>query len=376
MSSANAIALLASALKLPSESIVAAVQALDNGAYEYWQVAKGNGRMRELSSPVEPLKQVQRAILERLLNNTSVSPFAHGFVPGRSIVTNARAHAATAQAVLNIDLKNAFPSVSKKRVREIIEWRVGPLLKPMNLVLAQEESQEESNKQKRSGRAEDGRFLARASAPPVAGVNADADIGRKTLCDTYDLLTALCTDRDQLPQGAPTSGMLLNLVCARLDRLIYRVLVQSGRSQMRYTRYADDLTISDSEIIADDVIAAVHKAVLGGGFTVSPGKLKHISAKQQDLLICGIRLHRGELTLPRAKIKAYRALFHQALSYDADNIPMQVRQRIVGTLGLLRMVYPCCPAPLMRPLQQLIEQHQTWLKPAQIAAAPFPVYSL
>lgn len=383
-----ALSLLSTALALAPDALLAALQAVERGAYEYWKVPKGNGLFRELAGPAEPLKQVQRAILGRLLNNVPVSPFAHGFVAGRSIVSNALVHAPTAQAVLSIDLQDAFPSVAKKRVRETIEWRLGPLCKYMGAAA----QGVKASPPKRPGRADDGRFFAyekatatAAAAAPgdhggaddQAGVTHDFPIARETLCECYDLLTTLCTDRDRLPQGAPTSGMLLNLACARLDRLIYRAVLRAGRPQMRYTRYADDLSISDSAPLGDGFIDVVRKAVIASGFTVNQAKVAQRSARQGDLLICGIRLHRGELALPRATIKAYRALFHRALSYDADTIPPELRQRIAGTLGLLRMVYPCCPAPLAKPLQQLIERHRAWLKPPGAGTAtPFSAYSL
>ena len=314
-----ALSLLASALQLDMQLLQTALADAESGAYKRWQVPKGYGKTRQLASPTKPLREVQRAILERLLYRIPISPFAHGFTPGRSIVSNAKVHAGTAQALVSLDLQDAFPSVTKQRIHTILQWHLGPLFKY---------------------------DLAHGAT-------------KQTLTDIYALLATLCTDQNQLPQGAPTSGMLLNLACTRLDRLIYRCVCQSGRSDMHYSRYADDLCISDSQSIDDAFIERLLQAVVASGFTPNRTKLARINAKQRDLVICGIRLHQGQLTLPRKTLRRYRALFHQ-VAYT-DNVSIELRQQFYGVLGLLRMIYPCCPALLESPLQALIAKRPQWL---------------
>ena len=139
---------------------------------------------------------MQRQLLDELLAKLPVHDAAHGFVPGRSTVTNAEPHVGAA-LVVKLDLLNFFPSIHYQRVAGLFRH-----------------------------------------------YGYDEEVA--------DLLAALTTHRPRLadgtvawpgalPQGAPTSPALANLVCRRLDA---RLSGLARRSGARYTRYADDLTFS------------------------------------------------------------------------------------------------------------------------------------
>ena len=72
----------------------------DEEGYDRYRISKGNGRFRQIAAPIPALKKVQRLILDRLFSQVIPSPFAHGFIAGRSIFTHARVHAPTAQSIL------------------------------------------------------------------------------------------------------------------------------------------------------------------------------------------------------------------------------------------------------------------------------------
>jgi len=289
--------------------------------YHRYELPKGNGKVRVIHAPSDALKLAQRLTLDRLLSRVPVSPFAHGFALGKSIITNARVHASTARAVLNLDLQDAFPSVSERHVRKLFEWRVGPLLK--------------------------------VSLPTLSQAERGA---------LYDALTTLCTRDGSLPQGAPTSGYLLNLACARLDRMIFGLALRSGLPQVRYSRYADDLTITSSAPIPPEFHLSVIRAVTQSGFKVNPHKLHSYSDAHRAIVICGIRLYRGGLALPGATLKRYRALFNDVASTPSEQVDETRRGEVMGVLGYLRHIYPSCPAPLVKPLNRVINAHPSWLK--------------
>jgi len=153
--------------------------------YTRFTIPKRRGGTRTIDAPGEKLKVLQRRVYQRLLAGLKLSRAATGFVRGRSIVDNARPHTQRA-VVINLDLADFFPSITEARV--LAAWR-------------------------------------------GLGWNADA----------ATILTHICTLDGRLPQGAPTSPALSNLVCRRLDaRLLELALALDGD----YTRYADDLTLS------------------------------------------------------------------------------------------------------------------------------------
>jgi len=76
--------------------------------------------MRAISAPKAALADLQVWVLSRILAPLGAEPEAHGFVPGRSIVTNATPHVSQ-KIVINLDLKDFFPSVTFRRVKGLFE---------------------------------------------------------------------------------------------------------------------------------------------------------------------------------------------------------------------------------------------------------------
>ena len=325
---------LSSALDLPVEALTQALEAaVSPDGYERFEFPKGDGRVRVIHAPVEVLKAAQRCLLDRVLTQVAVTPFAHGFVPDRSIITNALIHAPTARSVLNVDLKDAFPSVSEARVRGLMRWRLGTLFK--------------------------------LTAPHLSSDE------RLMMCDAA---TTLCVRDGALPQGAPTSGYLLNLACARLDRLVYSAALRSGLPRVKYTRYADDLTItsSSSEPIPPELIAQIKRAVTRSGFTLNPRKIHTHTDKQRSIVICGVRLNNGSLALPKETIKRYRAQITTAARTAPEDLSTLDKQKILGVISFVRSIYPSPPRPLLKPIESLLAAHQhfgeareAWLRAPQ-----------
>ena len=320
----SAVTRVAALLGASSSDVAACTSMPAASRYARWTVPKGDGRVRTIEAPCEVLRELQRKILRQLLDRARVSPFAHGFVRERSIVTNASAHLANARALVSVDLEDAYPSVSAERVRRSLARGCGPHLK---WALPQ------TSKEGRSA--------------------------------VLDLLTDLVTHRDALPQGAPTSGALLNLVCLRLDRLARRLVLDARGAQpnLVYTRYADDLTFTSAEPFDADFVDRVIDVVRRSGFRVNRRKTRRTTERHGDLVICGVRLHEGRLELPRRTLRSYRALFHRVLREDAGAVPAELRDLVQGTLGHLTAVTSSCPAIVEGPLRALLAKHGDWLRP-------------
>jgi hypothetical protein len=153
--------------------------------YSVYQIPKRDGSLRTIEAPQAELKTVQRATLDKLLHLIPLNPHAEGFRRNRSIVSNSTRHVGQ-KVVIKVDLKDFFPSITADRVM--------------------------------------GLFLALGFPRQVAS-----------------LLARLTTCNGRLATGAPTSPVISNLVCRRLDR---RMASLGLKSQFEYSRYADDLTFS------------------------------------------------------------------------------------------------------------------------------------
>lgn len=154
-------------------------------AYREIRVKKRSGGTRVLLEPSPELKKIQRCILHRLLRRLSAHESAHGFEQGRSIVTNAQQHA-NKDLVISADLRDFFTNTRSGRIQAY--------------------------------------FTFNGWTP-----------------EAVDILTRLTTWNGGLPQGAPTSPRLANLVNHAMDARLSALAKHFGG---RYTRYADDLTFS------------------------------------------------------------------------------------------------------------------------------------
>jgi hypothetical protein len=174
-----------------------------NLSYSHFTIAKRNGTPRQIWSPIPRLKFVQRWVLHNILNNLTTHGAAHGFVRGKSIVTNAAVHS-NSELLIKLDVKDFFPSVSWRRVKGVFRHAGYPEQIATLLALLCTESPRQVVQQE--------------------GVTYYVALGDRAL-----------------PQGAPTSPALTNIVCLNLDRRLTGLAEKLG---LRYSRYADDLTFS------------------------------------------------------------------------------------------------------------------------------------
>lgn len=199
-----------------------AASAVPNHFYRTFSVKKAAGGSRQISEPLPSLKEVQKWILINILEQTDVSRFAKAFVRRSSIRENARFHRGQ-PLVLSLDIQDFFPGVRSKKVFQI--------------------------------------FREIGYSTPVSG-----------------LLTGLCTLNGCLPQGAPTSPALSNLALRRFDRRLSSYCIKSG---LRYTRYADDITVS-GELRANQVISLVKAALADEGLVLNGDKTRLMGRHQQQ----------------------------------------------------------------------------------------------
>ncbi|MEQ1502248.1 MAG: reverse transcriptase family protein, partial [Myxococcota bacterium] len=171
--------------------------------YHQWTIPKRDGSARTITAPKSKLKNAQRWLLRNVIDKLPVHRAAHGFLPDRSIVSNALAHAG-ADLVIKVDLSDFFPTVTFPRVKGLLR-RAG-LPEPVAILSA-----------------------LIATEPPREVV----EFRGKTLF--------VATGPRALPQGAPTSPGITNALCMRLDRRLAGLGRVLG---FAYTRYADDLTFS------------------------------------------------------------------------------------------------------------------------------------
>ena len=89
-------------------------------AYHIYKISKGNGKFRVIKAPNDELKEIQNRLLHTLFYTVMPHDVAHGFVPNRSILTNAKPHVGH-RMVANFDITDFFPSTKQKMVKAVLK---------------------------------------------------------------------------------------------------------------------------------------------------------------------------------------------------------------------------------------------------------------
>lgn len=166
-----------------------ALYTLSNQKHQYYRtvkIPKGNGEFRELCVPDDFLKAVQSKIAEILLAREEISPYATAYRIGGSTLVNALPHVGK-------------PMVMKLDIRQFFDHCIYPVVKEK---VFSAERYSEANRV---------------------------------------LLTLLCVHKDALPQGAPTSPVISNIILRDFDNAVG---AWCAERQIAYTRYCDDMTFS------------------------------------------------------------------------------------------------------------------------------------
>jgi hypothetical protein len=224
-------------LSIPRLRWLAYHREVDSGThYVRWKVPKRDGSLRLISAPKPELKRVQRWIAREVTEHLPVHGAAHGFLSGRSIVTNALVHA-RAHVVVKLDIKDFYPTVTMRRVKGLLRRAgLGEQVATLMALLVTESPREE--------------------------------------VVTHGKTYYVATGPRSLPQGAPTSPSITNALCLRMDSRLSGLARKLG---CRYTRYADDLTFSwhgkgESDIGA--LLRAVRLIVRNEGFEIHTKKTR------------------------------------------------------------------------------------------------------
>jgi RNA-directed DNA polymerase len=240
--------------------------------YVSFEIAKRSGGVRKLSAPHVRLAAVQRWIFDSILRAALVHEAAHGFVPGRSIITNAQVHVGQ-NILVNADLENFFPSIHWTRIRKV--------------------------------------FHCLGYSPAVATILALLC----TECPRRDVsyggrIYHVATGPRGLPQGACTSPALSNLVAMRLDRRMTGLAAKFG---INYTRYADDITISGGDELSRRlgyVMARLRHITGDEGFTINEKKTR-VRRRQQAQVVTGLVVN-DKVSVSRNELRRLRSILHHA----------------------------------------------------------------
>ncbi|MFK7049058.1 reverse transcriptase family protein [Flavobacterium davisii] len=195
--------------------------------YRKFKIQKKNGKYREISEPLPGLKEIQYFILKEILYKQKVSKYCKSYIPKKKFREYLKYHSNEKQ-VLTLDIKDFFPSIKYEFIYTYF----------MNLGYARDVSY----------------FLATlCSYVPKAPKGEKTDLSKRFL-----------------PQGAPTSPYLSNLILSNFDDLVAKYC---NENKLKYTRYADDMTFSGDIIQKDELISFVQSELNKIGLKLNIDKI-------------------------------------------------------------------------------------------------------
>lgn len=235
----------------------------DKSKYHNFKIPKKSGGFRSISAPNKTIKSLQRKLSKILELQYKPYYCSHGFERDRNIVTNAKRHL-NRNLVLNIDLSNFFDSITFQRVFGLLR------ADPYNF----------------------GKSAAGAAA------------------------NLICHNK-ALPQGGPSSPIITNMICRRLDARLTRLC---NKSKARYSRYVDDITISTNAEEFDPGIVTIErsgeivlgsrlkKAIASEWFAINENKTR-LQSKSQHQGVTGLTVNKFP-NLSRSYINNVFAMIH------------------------------------------------------------------
>lgn len=236
-------------------SLITEYKKNNQGFYKKKFIPKKGGGLRKIESPSnKTLKQILDDIYGCFVAAGIYFPeCVNGFVEKRSIVTNASIHLG-AELVINIDLKNFFNTIKKGKIIPVL------IKHPFNFSI-----------------------------------------------QLATLLAETVTKNDYLPQGSPLSPIFSNIVANKLDTNLSEYCI---RKDIRYSRYADDMTFSLTKgRIEDEEILKIRQIILDNGFTINEKKFK-IKRRPKRLMVTGVKIN-DRLNVKRTYLKNVKAILHQ-----------------------------------------------------------------
>lgn len=237
----------------PAEKQLACLYAVSNHPQQHYtsrRIAKRDGTFRRLHVPDPLLKTIQRNILHTVLDGWSLPACATAYHPGADILANASVHVGQ-PCVLKLDIEDFFGSITYPMVYR--------------------------------------HAFPTEYFPPAVGT----------------MLASLCCYHDTLPQGAPTSAAVSNLVMGPFDR---HMAAWCNARGIRYTRYSDDMTFSGA-LLPGPIVHKVRGFLGAMGFALNETKTRWIP-QQGRQLVTGVVVNEK----PQAP-RGYRRALRQEIHY-------------------------------------------------------------
>ncbi|QXP72117.1 RNA-directed DNA polymerase [Polaribacter sp. R2A056_3_33] len=232
--------------------------------YRKYSIPKKNGSSRVINEPLPSLKEIQKWVLDNILNNMPISAYAKAYTFNRSIKDHVKYHE-NQNVVLTMDIENFFNNITSDKVERL--------------------------------------FIDKGYSPLVS-----------------NLLSRICTLNNSLPQGAPTSPRISNILMLPFDNEIAKYckpkFIGGKKVQVKYTRYADDIAFS-GEINKAEFVELVSNELQKLDLSLNEDKTIEKKRNQQQI-ISGIIVNQ-KIQVPRKKRDELKQAMYYIEKFGLEN---------------------------------------------------------
>lgn len=275
------------------QSIVSRSASAQDYPYKNFSIKKRSGGVRWISIPVPPLMAVQKWILKNILSSIEPHVAARAFYAGRMVLSHASLHC-SASWILKVDIENFFSNISEGQIYSLFRGLNYPKLLAFQMA----------------------RLCTRAT-PHRKGKRW------RVSWKSYPISQYGSRYVGSLPQGAPTSPALSNLVCRSMDEQLGAL---ADENSAVYSRYADDICFSFAGGTRDSLYKVkreISKILWGSGFRENLRKTKIIPPGDRKV-VTGLVINGVEPTIPKEVRDGIKMHLYYAAKYG---IPEHCRKR-------------------------------------------------
>lgn len=281
-----------------SEVVVQRIMQSAPHRYKQYKIDKRNGGKRQISQPATEVKLLQRVFVDLYLSKLPVHPAAMAYLPNKSILDNAKAHA-QAGSILKMDFRDFFPSIRKA------SW------------------------------------MSYCAEFSILENHTERDLAASLLFQRPNGSGAM-----QLAIGAPSSPTLSNILMFRFDEIISSEVSQD---KVVYTRYADDLTFSAERswnlVDVEKTVKRALREIPYPRLQLHPDKTTHITKKFSRNVTGLVLANDGRVTIGKGRKRAIHAATHSA---SLGRLDARQMQKLAGMLAFVHSVEPAFISVLER----------------------------
>jgi len=292
-------------------------------------IPKHDGSKRHIIAPSPEFKFIQKSLYWKFFKRYKANSAAHGFVPKKSIVTNAEPHVGT-NCIGKIDIENFFDSISVDHLKNCIfgNKHICRLCKNYERML--------------NGRCHPSLYHNKFTdfefkCEEIKAVHIPEYCEQMGYQSLFNRIIGLCTYDNYTAQGFPTSPVIANIVLRGFDQSISEYCKEHN---VTYTRYADDLSFSSKVHNKDELRNTIQKKAyaLLRAYNFKPKyKKTKWKSKTGRMKICGIVVN-VKKSIQRSEVKLFRAKVHHATVKNANDTTRLDLRKLKGWASFLMSV--------------------------------------